>query len=94
MEILGELRLWVRDIGFPIAACCALGWALYLLAAWYAREVIVPSRERWFRYMDNSEQTIQKLLAALEAVSDTLAILQTEIRSLNCHEERQGKAQA
>lgn len=70
----GEMDLitLIRDIGLPTTALVAVGYALWQLAAWVAKEVVVPLRDRHFAFLSSLEKT-------LEAIAETQKTLATEL---------------
>lgn len=67
-----DLISLIRDIGLPTSALIAVGYAIWQTAAWIAKEVVVPLRDRHFAFLGSLEKT-------LEAIAETQKTLATEV---------------
>lgn len=62
----------IRDIGLPTGALIAVGYAIWQAAAWIAKEVVVPLRDRHFAFLSSLEGT-------LSAIAETQKTLASEL---------------
>ena len=67
---------FIREFGLPTLGLIVAGYAFWQCAAWIARELIVPLRDRHFAFLSSLEST-------LDAIAQTQAQLAKEIEKVS-----------
>lgn len=70
----------LKEYGFPIVVSGFLAWAIWLTVRWIADQIVIPVRDRSFRFLDTVEGNVNKM-------SDNLDQQTVALRELN---EKQG----
>lgn len=70
-----EVQAWeklVTNVGFPIAIVTVVGLAIWIGAKWVANQIIIPIRDRGFKFIDKVEGNVEKMSDNLETQTMTL----------------------
>lgn len=70
---------FIREFGLPTLGLIVAGYAFYQCAAWIAKELIVPLRDRHFAFLGSLESTLavlaktqQQLGTEIERITDMI----------------------
>lgn len=70
---------FIREFGLPTLGLIVAGYAFWQCAAWIARELIVPLRDRHFAFLGSLESTLavlaktqQQLGTEIERITDMI----------------------
>lgn len=79
----------LRDFGFPVVASGALGWAIWLTARWVGNNIVIPVRDRSFKFLDTVEGNVNKMsdnldqqTVALKELNDKQGAIKSGIESI------------
>lgn len=73
----------IKEVGFPIACACAFAFASWATIKWIANAIIVPVRDRAFKFLDKLEGNVDRMSENLDAQTTSLRDIATVNTSMS-----------
>lgn len=73
----------IKQLGLPTLLLLLGIFGAYQAASWFGREVIVPLSDRQIKFIDQVEDSVQKITAIIEEHQRNAAVIAKELDTLN-----------